>query len=509
MDLGRGGPVRNLAQARGLQERVREAIRRARLLAPGDRVGVAVSGGADSVALLRLLEAIRGELGILLLVVHFNHGLRGEESEADDEFAGALASARGLDFISERGGVLSAAAEHKWNLEDAARRLRYAFFERVVRQGRATRIAVAHTEDDQAETVLAHLLRGTGLAGLRGIHPCVGSIIRPLLSERREDLRQYLCALGQTWREDSSNLDTRRLRARMRSRLLPLLERDFSPHVTKHLSALAELAREEEAFWEALVEDRFQKLVAKRDEACSVALRDLLCPLDLDADAASNKLWIPQRPPKALRALTERLIRRLYKETSGGQQGLTAGHVRQVIHLASDSASGRCVQLPGGVVADRVFSELVFARRRAAGRASEPSETEATYRHLVTLPDRGEAVVRVPELKRRFCLKVIDWSLAERDTNRENTALDRDRLGAPLVLRNWRHGDAYRARGHREAHSLKRMFLARHVPRHDRARWPVLESAGRVAWVRGMPPAEEFSAGEGTRVGVVIEEERL
>jgi tRNA(Ile)-lysidine synthase len=469
---------------------------------------VAVSGGADSVALLRLLENIRAELGILVLVVHFNHGLRGEESEADAEFVAALASALGLDFICKRGEVVSAAADHKWNLEDAARRLRYAFFERVVDEGRATQIAVAHTEDDQAETVLAHVLRGTGLAGLRGISPFLGSIVRPLLGERREDLREYLRALGQPWREDSTNLDTRRLRARMRSRLLPLLERDFSPRVIRHLAQLAELAREEEAFWDALVEDRFQELVSKTPEGVSIALRDLLLPIDL----ATGRDELVRQRQQPLRALTERLIRRLYQEMSGSRQGLTSKHVGQVIHLVSESSSGHRVELPGGVVADRVFSELILSRRPCPVSLHEPSGTEARpgrYQHLVSLPDRGEAIVSVPELKRRFYLKVIDWSLAERDTTKERAALDRDRLRTPLVLRNWRQGDAYRARGHCQVRKLKRMFLARHVPRRDRASWPVLESGGRVAWVRGMPPADEFSAKEGTRVGVVIEEERL
>jgi len=503
--------VWNLAAVSRLERRVLEAMDRARLLTPGDRVAVAVSGGSDSVALLRLLETIRGELGVTLLVVHFNHGLRGDESEADAQFVGAFASGRGFDFICEREGVLSAARRHKWNLEDAARRLRYAFFERLVAQGRATRVAVAHTEDDQAETVLAHLLRGTGLAGLAGIYPFVGSIIRPLLGERREDLREYLRTLGQSWREDTTNLDTRRLRARMRSRLLPLLERDFSPQVTKHLAQLAELAREEEAFWDVLVEDRFRELATKHDETLNIPLQDLLCPMDIARDRAPSERSVLPAQPNSLRALTERLIRRLYQEVCGGRQGLTAGHVRQVIHLAAESSSGRQVELPGGVVAERVFSELVFSRRplRAAGHRKPSGEGEGTYQHLVTLPDHGETTVSVPELKRRFCLKVIDWSLSERDTTKEKLALDRDRLSAPLVLRNWRQGDAYRARGHREVEKLKRMFLARHVPRRDRAGWPVLESGGRVAWVRGMPPAEEFSAGEGTRVGVVIEEERL
>ena len=133
-----------------LEQRVLESLRRTRMLAPGDRVGVAVSGGADSVALLRLLENLRGELGITLVVVHFDHLLRGAESDADAEFVADLARARGFDWIVDREDVSAAAARNKWNLEDAARRLRYAFFERVVEEGRATRIAVAHTADDQA-----------------------------------------------------------------------------------------------------------------------------------------------------------------------------------------------------------------------------------------------------------------------------------------------------------------------------------------------------------------------
>ena len=165
-------------------------------------MGVAVSGGADSVALLRLLENIREELGITLVVVHFDHQLRGAESEGDAQFTADLARSRGFEIILDREDVAAAAARNKWNIEDAARRLRYAFFQRVVSDGRAKRIAVAHTQDDQAETVLAHILRGTGLTGIGGIYPVIGAVVRPLLGERREALRDFLRGLGQEWRED-------------------------------------------------------------------------------------------------------------------------------------------------------------------------------------------------------------------------------------------------------------------------------------------------------------------
>ena len=140
-----------------LENRVLRTIRHGPMLAPGDRVGIAVSGGADSVALLRLLESLHDKLGITLIVLHFNHLLRGVESESDAQFVAALARARGLECVMAREDVAAAAAANKWNVEDAGRRLRYAFFERLVAQERATRIAVAHTADDQAETVLAHI----------------------------------------------------------------------------------------------------------------------------------------------------------------------------------------------------------------------------------------------------------------------------------------------------------------------------------------------------------------
>ena len=144
------------------------------------------------------------------------------------------------------------ARREKLNLEDAARRARYGFFAQLVEDGSVTRVAVAHTADDQAETVLAHILRGTGLAGLGGIHPVAGHIVRPLLQTRRAELRAYLRSKKQTWREDATNQDTARTRARIRKKLLPLLEREFQTRVVEHLASLAKLARADEQFLHAL-----------------------------------------------------------------------------------------------------------------------------------------------------------------------------------------------------------------------------------------------------------------
>ena len=222
------------------------------------------------------------------------------------------------------------AREERGNLEEVARRLRYAFFENAVKSGRVTRVAVAHTADDQAETVLAHLLRGTGPAGLGAIYPLAGTTVRPLLEIRRTELREYLKKRKQAWREDPSNLDTRRTRARIREKLLPLLEREFQPAAVEQLARLAGLAREDEAFWKALVEDRYRTLVRPESAGPSIRVADLLEPLQL-----------PGEHREAMAALSKRLIRRLVEGVKGDRRQLTAEHVAQVMRLASDGTSGQ------------------------------------------------------------------------------------------------------------------------------------------------------------------------
>jgi tRNA(Ile)-lysidine synthase len=479
------------------------------MLTAGNRVGVAVSGGADSVALLRLLHRLRDDLGITLAVVHFDHALRGAESETDAAFVAELARVLRLEFLAAREDVGAEAARQGWNLEDAGRRLRYAFFERVIGEGAVTHIAVAHTADDQAETLLAHVIRGTGPTGLAGIYPVAGAIVRPLLGTRREILREYLRANGQTWREDSTNRDLQRTRSRIREQLLPVLERDFSGAIVEHLSELARLAREERNFWDALVEDRVRALTRIDEEGIRIAVEALLGPLTLRTSRMENSAPAKGNEFGPWRVLTERLVRRLYEVVRGNRRELGADHVEQVVHLASGSSSGHHVELPGGIIVRRIFSELIFSRsdaiRQSCGNGT--AKQVNAYQYVLNLPLCGTATVSIPELGKCFRLKVIDWPVTESDTKRDANALDADLLRSPLILRNWRPGDAYRPRGRRHELKLKNMFLAGRVPSGARAAWPVLESGGRVIWAQGMPAAEEFRARENTRTGVVIEEE--
>jgi tRNA(Ile)-lysidine synthase len=498
---------------RSLQKRVLEAIGRHLMIRPGDRVGVGVSGGADSVALLHLLTELKTKLGIGIVVLHFHHQLRGAEADEDERFVRELAGTLGLEFASDRADVAGQARRDGLNLEDAARRLRYQFFAATAATRGLNRVAVAHTADDQAETVLAHLLRGTGLAGLAGIYPVAGLIVRPLIEIAREELREYLSSLQQSWREDATNQDTSRTRARIRHQLLPLLKQDFDPSSVTRLARLANLAREEETFWRALEDDRFAALTARESSgAISLAIADMLSPLPQLALRGRPAGSGPELPADSSLALARRLVRRIYSELRGSRQQLTARHIQDVVHLATKSQSGARIELPG-VLVRRDFDRLVFSSVLTASVTEGDREDDLQsheFEYDIARPEPSEpAHIVVPEIRRAFNLKVIDWPSASRETRIARGALDFDRLRWPMVLRNWRPGDSYRPCGRRRDRKLKRLFLEARVPRSTRAAWPVLTSDGQLVWASGYPVAEDFAPRPGTRTGLLIAEEEF
>ncbi len=489
-----------------LDLRVMAAIQRHQMLRPGDVAGVAVSGGADSVAQLFLLEKLREALGIRLLVLHFNHQLRGGESDADQQFVSELARGKGLEFIVGHEDVAARARETASNLEDVARKCRYDFFAELVRGGRVTRVSVGHTADDQAETVLAKIIRGTGPTGLAGIYPAAGHVVRPLISIRRAELREFLQKRGQTWREDSTNLDESRLRARIRGRLLPMIEQDFQSAIVPHFGRLAALSREDEAFWAALVEQRFHELVRREGDTLWITVQDLLLPLDL----ASN----PNGEPAPMAALTTRLIRRILAQLRGDRFGFTSRHVEDVLHLAAVSTSGHQLRLPSGIAVERSFNKLGFTRRvprlaEGAGNIQRAPEREPEFERQVSLAFTGDQAVDIPEIGLRLRLKVIDWPDGQRDTKPEATVADWSRLSAPLVVRSSRPGDTFQPQGHTRDRKLKQLLYELRIALRERQSWPVLTSAGQLVWARGFPIADGFVARRGTRKVLVISEETL
>lgn len=458
-----------------LRKRVLSYIGSRELIRAGDRVCVAVSAGADSVALLRLLLELRRELGIVLSVAHLNHNLRGAEADADASFVASLAAEYKLEFHGGSEDVANFAKKRSLSLEAAGRKLRYRFFGRLLRGGLVTRVATAHTADDQAETVLFRLLRGTGSRGLAGILPsraavianhksqiANGTIIRPLLSTRRADLRSYLRDLGQSWREDASNSDLSFARNRIRAELLPLLERDYNPSLVEVLASTAEIARAEEEFWDA----ELARLVPT-------------------VFSPSGRLRVPEllrQPP----AVQRRLVR-----LAGRPAGFDP--VEQVLDFARRGGRAeRALPLPNGQAARFAAAELWFEAAPA-----EPARP-AAYEYRLPVP--GEVCIH--ELQRRITASVLSVQMAAQGYNPQQF-LDPASLASELNIRNWRAGDRFRPLHSKSPRKLKE--LLQKIPASQRQVWPVAVSGDEIVWVRGLAVAHCRSARNTDQVVVISE----
>lgn len=344
------------------------------LFEPGLRIAVALSGGADSVALFRRLLEERARLGIVLSVVHMNHGIRARAAEDDAEFVASIAREAGLPLYFERADVPRAAAEQKESIEDAARRLRYAFFARLLAERAVDAVATAHTLDDQAETVLHKLIRGAWTEGLSGIHPVVlmpgGRILRPFLAVTRSEIETWLRHLGQNWREDETNHDPAYTRNRIRHELIPLL-RTFNPEIARQLSRVAAIALDEEQYWQDEMDRLLPRILlpgkaARGGGRASSTLPGEAC---LAIEAARLRELPRASARRVLRGAaarlgvrlgfdhTERLLR-LAESGSGNRAWAPAPGARGA---KGTKRPPRRIELPGGLIARRTPREVLLS----------------------------------------------------------------------------------------------------------------------------------------------------
>ncbi len=480
-------------------DRVLRYIRKHGLIRPGDRVGVAVSGGADSVALLRLLMEMREQLGIVLSVVHFNHKIRGAEADADEQFVRELAQGFDLEFHSGSDDTPAYAAEHKLSLEAAGRKLRYGFFDRLTVDHTVLRVATAHTRDDQAETVLLRFLRGAGTKGLAGIYPGIGGwvamssgggapaippgprIVRPLLEITRAELRAYLEKLGQPWREDVSNLDVGFTRNRLRHEIMPLL-RQLNPNLDHVLSDTAEIARAEESWWE--------------QQQANVAQKDL-CVLP-SGPPRPGQFEPPRVRVDALLSLPLALQRRLVRLMAEHPEApLGFDHVEAVLGLAASepSRSEKVIELPNGVDAVRQDRQLWFRQRCES--------TEQVY--VLSLRVPGESNVAGRTIRAALVHAGATGPEAA-GTYVSSALLDPSFAKSELVVRNWRAGDRYQPAHVAAPKKLKELLQARHIPREQKPFWPVVVSGDQIVWVPGFDAPEQFRVRNDASAALLLEE---
>jgi tRNA(Ile)-lysidine synthase len=465
-----------MPQRSDLYARWSQDMRRTELFGPGERVGVAVSGGPDSVLLLEFMRQLAREKGLVVAVVHFNHHLRGTESDEDERFVRDLAGRLGLGYLRGDADVHRLARERRRNLEATARELRYRFFFSLVNCSRLDKVATAHTANDQAETVFLRLLRGTGTRGLGGIRPVLdGKIVRPFLAMTRVEIEAEIERRKLEFRVDSSNRDPRLRRNRVRLELLPWLQERFQVDIIHMLNDLADRARDDEEYLEEQAREQAHPWRVREGAAERIAVRPFA-----------------EFPP----AIARRILRQMILAARGTLQGITHTHLEELRRLATQAQSGRCLALPGDLVARRQFDWLVIG--------PQPDRLDDTgFCYVIEVP----AEVSIPQLGATFGFKIVGPKELGRAYNEpEKACLDPLRLPGGLVLRNWRAGDRFQPLGCRKVLKLKELFRQRKIPLEQRKLWPVLESGKQIVWVRGFRVAAAFAATSEARQAIIVEE---
>ena len=461
-------------------DRIAEFIARHNMFPPGARVGVAVSGGADSVFLLEALRELAPRWNLRLSVVHIEHGIRGATSRADAAFVKDLAARHSLPFYLLQADVPAIPD----NLEQAARRVRQAFFAELLSTGAVDRIATGHTRSDQAETVLYRIIRGSGLAGLSGILPVTQErIVRPLVEIDRADIECWLRKRNLAWREDETNRDQSYARNRLRHEILPLLRDSFNPRLDETLGHLANLAQDEEIYWAAHVDPK------------ALPGPQILSTSDLTGSPV---------------ALARRIIRQAIAQAKGDLRQIGFAHVERILEMARSQAGHDRVQIPGLDVLRsfewiRLAPVILSRDRQGAVGASG---------FVFSIPIQPPGLVELPDGSARITLQILEKAERPQTCVTVVDELDWGRFPSPdgalsgLEIRNWRPGDQYQRVGQSRKQKIKNLFQQARVPLWERWSWPIITYNDCIVWARRFGAAAEYSAGPTTSRVLEVAESR-
>jgi tRNA(Ile)-lysidine synthase len=457
-----------------LLDLARDTIQRHCMLERGQRVLIAVSGGPDSVALLDVLARLAPEFDLGLHVAHLNHMLR-PEAAAEAEFVRSLGQQFGLQVTIGSADVPALAANRKLSIEYAARNARRAFLLDAAEDTQADRIALGHHRDDQVETVLMRILRGTGVDGLAGMRPVARSFIRPLFDASRAQILAYVSERGLPFREDPSNRDPAFLRNRIRAELLPLIE-DVQPGARTAILRLSELAAQDARALNA----QASKLLAK----ATVAREPHAITLRL---ASLSRAELP---------IERRVLREAIRLLLGDTMDIQQGHVEAALDLAACGRTGARLSLPRSVVVERGYGMLIL-------RVGEPEPTGPIGEFALTAPGRTEiaplgVAITADVLPRSQALPVIEEP--------PNAAqLDRAVVPEPLLVRTWRRGDRFTPFGMTGTMKLHDFFVNEKIPRAERHRVPIVAAGSVIAWVAGRRIDDRFKVTAATETVLRLE----
>lgn len=461
-----------------LKEQVIRDVEVQDLIHPGDRILVAFSGGSDSLALLSVLHELSPLLGFTLGAAHVNHGLRGASADEDEAFCRTFAQERGIPFHSKKMDIEALAEAKGWSLEMAGREARYAFFKEIMVQENYTACATAHHQDDQRETILLHLFRGTGLTGLSGMAFQREAFIRPLLSVEKEEILTYLEEKGLSPREDETNKDPAFLRNRIRLEVIPYIQQHFNGDFPQTLSRMAKTLREDREF----IEEEVQKV------------RPGVLREEQDRQG-QPKVVLTKEAFTLPMALRIRMIREAVALVKGNLQNIEEVHLRDIEAL-SRKESGKMLDVKDEIVARHVYGEVIITRKSAA----EPSDLRTT------LPLPGSVMVE----GRRVEARVVSREALGRDPRCRY--FDRGAFGEEILIRHREVGDKMKPLGMTGNRKVKSILIDKKMNREDRDRLLVLVTKQDIFSLGNQVISEDYKVKESTQevleIGIYEEENK-
>jgi tRNA(Ile)-lysidine synthase len=446
---------------------VRGTIEKYGMFKAGDTVVVALSGGPDSVAMLHVLNSLKGIYRIKLHAAHLEHGLRGEESLEDMRFVEQICQAVSIPLTTQRAKVPDAASSGGLSVEAVARKIRYAFLERVLGEVGGNKIATGHNADDQAETVLLNILRGAAMAGLSGVRPAVESrIVRPLIEATRDEIIAYLDEKKIDYRIDSSNTDERYERNKVRSTLIPLIKEQFNPRIVESLARTASVF--------SMIDAHFRAEVAAARELCC-RTEDGRSIVDLEAF---------KDLPRVIKLFT---FYSILRSVEGDEQVVSFDSLNAILNLAVRSKSGSQIDIGSGIVALKEYDKLVLGRDialvdRYEIRLKVPGETRV---------EQAAYTIRAEVLKERP-------GTGEIYRSGRTAFFDFGAVDLPLIARSWREGDRFVPFGLSGTKKVHDVFIDEKVPVSKRTTIPIICDSEGILWVAGVRRAERARITEKT-----------
>ncbi|MEN6314963.1 MAG: tRNA lysidine(34) synthetase TilS [Clostridiaceae bacterium] len=474
---------------RQLQQKVLNAIRANRLTDPGDVVVVGVSGGPDSVCLLHILHALSEHLGIKLHAIHINHMLRPEEAPIDEAYTAALCKRMEISLLTVHVDIASMAKKLGMSVEEAGREARYREFEKYAGEIGAAKIAVAHNRNDQAETVMMHIIRGAGTAGLAGMEYRRGAVIRPLLQVSRSEIEQYCEAAELSPRTDSSNLKSDFTRNRVRLELFPFLEKNFGADIVDSLCRLSAHAAEDREYLEMSALKAFHE-----------------CSTESGGGKVGMKLELLQ---KLHPAILNRVLKQAVMEAAGNVKGIGSVHYQALSELVAKDRTGAQAELPGGLKAEVSYG-ILHIYKNSLRQLHSISKRKKTPLFEVSLAVPGSTVVQ--ELEAVVVTSVETVLNVDKygniGYNSFEQYFDYDSLKRGINIRNRRDGDIFKPLKSNGTKKLKEYLIDMKVPRELRDDIPLVCTGNEVVWIIGYKISDKFKVTENTKSTLKIEYNR-